>query len=158
MECVGVFPKFLNRNSFPICSNYNVSLMDCNVRCFYYFRALEKKVKRLMAERGDYKGWYYVPYGNERHIYVSREKTDAEMARKGFGGWLPSHTRSVVTLCFFGTLKGRWLWSVVFNMWHVWPNKTLLYRLNHHTQLWTILWQVTSALTNENKNAKLNVC
>ena len=87
MVCVGcVFPKVLNRKVFSISSNCNVSLMDCNLTCFHYSRALEKKVKRLMAERGDYKGWYYVPYGNERHIYVSREKTDSEMASKGFGG------------------------------------------------------------------------
>jgi len=30
------------------------------------FRALEKKVRRLMAERGDYKGWYYLPVNAER--------------------------------------------------------------------------------------------
>jgi len=41
---------------------------------------LEWKVKRLMKERGDYKGWYYVPYNQERiyDSYAEAEKVRNE--------------------------------------------------------------------------------
>lgn len=47
-------------------------------------RRMEKKVKMLMAQRGDYKGWYYMP-ANDRHVYVAREYEDQLKENSGSG-------------------------------------------------------------------------
>ena len=41
--------------------------------CFYsFFSLLEKKVTKLMAEKEDYKGWYFQPV-HERQAMVARQ-------------------------------------------------------------------------------------
>jgi len=47
------------------------------------FRQLEHRVKELMAQRGDYKGWYYIPV-NERKTYLAREVADEAKRNSGF--------------------------------------------------------------------------
>ena len=50
----------------------------------WFYSKLEKKVKRLMGERGDYKGWYYLPY-HDMAAATGAEMTDdrTSMGRKG---------------------------------------------------------------------------
>lgn len=48
-------------------------------------RALEKKVKTLMAERKDYQAWYYVPYvsSNYSRRQAQKEKDVQSMYSSG---------------------------------------------------------------------------
>ncbi|GFY42760.1 NADH dehydrogenase 1 beta subcomplex subunit 5, mitochondrial [Trichonephila inaurata madagascariensis] len=43
-----------------------------------------RKVKALMAERDDYKAWYYIPSEQGRHIRWSRKETDELLERLGY--------------------------------------------------------------------------
>ncbi|CAD5116267.1 DgyrCDS5174 [Dimorphilus gyrociliatus] len=43
------------------------------------FKLLERKVKELMSERGDYKGWYYVPV-DPTAAYLGKEQRETEEA------------------------------------------------------------------------------
>ena len=58
------------------------------ISCFFYqpwtCRFLERKVRKLMGERGDYKGWYYLPY-NDKRVYLSRQIEDAVISDAGSG-------------------------------------------------------------------------
>ena len=51
----------------------------------WFYSKLEKKVKRLMGERGDYKGWYYLPY-HDMAAATGAEMTEdrTSMGRKGW--------------------------------------------------------------------------
>ena len=45
-------------------------------------RALEQKVRNVMKEKQDYKGWYYVPVAKES--YELKEKFNQETQSKGY--------------------------------------------------------------------------
>ena len=49
---------------------------------FAILRALEQKVRNLMREKQDYKGWYYVPVPKE--AYELKEKFNKETGSKGY--------------------------------------------------------------------------
>ncbi|XP_064642184.1 NADH dehydrogenase [ubiquinone] 1 beta subcomplex subunit 5, mitochondrial-like [Lineus longissimus] len=47
-------------------------------------RLLERKVKNLMSERGDYKGWYYIPV-SDRRVWVDKANTEDMRENEAIG-------------------------------------------------------------------------
>ena len=45
-------------------------------------RLIEQRVKKLMAERGDYKAWYYTPHITRKYQRVVRKETEELMERR----------------------------------------------------------------------------
>ncbi|XP_043215412.1 NADH dehydrogenase [ubiquinone] 1 beta subcomplex subunit 5, mitochondrial-like [Amphibalanus amphitrite] len=45
-------------------------------------RLIEKRVKKLMAERGDYKAWYYTPHIARKYQRIVRKETEELMERR----------------------------------------------------------------------------
>ena len=45
-------------------------------------RLIEQRVKKLMAERGDYKAWYYTPHITRKYQRIVRKETEELMERR----------------------------------------------------------------------------
>lgn len=68
---VSAGPLITSTENYSKVSSFCGFLQWLKMICFPC-RLLEKKVKQLMSERGDYKAWYYMPI-NERKVWVGHE-------------------------------------------------------------------------------------